>query len=124
MQDEPPATKPREVTRDFRKEEQRKILKWVYLTTYASTSTTATVPGRGRTLIKAISGLVRATSVIPQVGFSMDPVFFAPVEDALIDLITLQDGDDGGGIVPFLEAAAERGAFVMTSPFQKTLQKN
>ncbi|KAL9011888.1 MAG: hypothetical protein Q9173_003308 [Seirophora scorigena] len=80
--------------------------------------------GRGRTLVKAISGLVGVTSVIPQVGFNVDPVVFAPVEDALIDIIALQDGDDGDGIFPLLEAAVEQGAFFLKFLFQSALQTN
>ncbi|KAI4113089.1 MAG: hypothetical protein LQ345_005861 [Seirophora villosa] len=78
--------------------------------------------GRGRTLVKAICGLVGATSVVPQVGFNVDPIVFAPVEDALMDIL---EGGDGSGVVfPFLEAAAEHGVLVAKSLFQSALRTN
>ncbi|KAI4141913.1 MAG: hypothetical protein LQ341_003384 [Variospora aurantia] len=51
--------------------------------------------GRTKTLAKAISGLVGATSIVPQVGFDLDPIIFAPLEDAVFELLTLPGGGDG-----------------------------
>ncbi|KAL8648464.1 MAG: hypothetical protein Q9210_004975 [Variospora velana] len=51
--------------------------------------------GRTKTLAKAISGLVGATSVVPQVGFDLDPIIFAPLEDAVLEILTLSGGSDG-----------------------------
>lgn len=80
--------------------------------------------GRGRTLVKAICGLVGATSVVPQVGFNVDPIVFAPVEDALMDILTPQDGGVGSDILLFLGAAAEQAASVSKSLFQSALRTN
>lgn len=61
-----------------------------------------TMSGRFRPLIKAVLGLVGASTVVQQVGFNVDPIVFAPVEDAVIELATLPGSEVFNSSVPYM----------------------
>ncbi|KAI4126832.1 MAG: hypothetical protein LQ338_003542 [Usnochroma carphineum] len=49
--------------------------------------------GRFRSLGRAVFGLVGTSTVFQQVGVNIDPIAFAPVEDIVLDFITLPAGN-------------------------------
>ncbi|KAI4282667.1 MAG: hypothetical protein L6R35_005335 [Caloplaca aegaea] len=78
--------------------------------------------GRTKTLAKAISGLVGATSIVPQVGFDLDPIIFAPLEDAVLELLTLPGGSDGTILPSFGDT--KHGTLLTNALLGKSLNVN
>ncbi|KAL8973894.1 MAG: hypothetical protein Q9197_001874 [Variospora fuerteventurae] len=78
--------------------------------------------GRTKTLAKAISGLVGATSIVPQVGFELDPIIFAPLEDVVLELLTLPGGSDGTILPSFGDT--KHGTLLTNALLGKSLNVN